>query len=360
MAVDAQSALRVVSPQRGFILVATLWLLALLTVAASYLAYWATEAVDNAWREQQAWRAELEMRGSQAAFLYLFSTRRLNVAGLTLEPPDLTPLTADQMDSLGPLLPVGNEVALDDRRYQGLGHAMFTAQDESGLITLTRPDRTQLGQLLGLIGVSAEQRDPLIDKLEDYSDSDDLARLNGGEARQYQERGLPAPPNRELLTSWEAHAILDWSGYEALWRSQRLPRLTTILYTGLPNPNTAPLLNLQAIPGVDAETARRIVTGRPYLSYYALNVAIGVPLPIDDMFLRLLASDYVRLTLSHPDWPGRREIRLRLTPYSTSRPWLIDYALDLPADNDPTTSPPAPVASPVFAEAPAAPPARTR
>ncbi|MCC6135401.1 MAG: general secretion pathway protein GspK [Gammaproteobacteria bacterium] len=358
MAVNTRSALRSVSRQRGFILVATLWLLALLTVAASYLAYWTTEAVDNAWREQQAWRAELEMRSTEAAFLYLFSTRRLNVAGLTLEPPDLTSLTVDDFDNPSFLLPTGNELTLDDRRYQGLGHAAFTAQDESGLVTLTHPDRTQLGRLLGLIGVSAAQRDPLFDKLQDYSDSDDLTRLNGGEARQYQESDLPAPPNRELLTSWEAHAILDWSGYEDLWRNQRLPRLTTILYTGLPNPNTAPLLNLQTIPGVDAETARRIVAGRPYLSYYALNIAIGVPLPVDD--LRFLASVYIRLTLSHPDWPGRREIRLRATPQSTSRPWLIDYVLDFPADDDPTASPPTPVASPVFAEAPAAPPERTR
>jgi DNA uptake protein ComE-like DNA-binding protein len=340
--------------QRGFILVATLWLLALLTVAASYLAYWTTEAIDNAWREQQAWRAAIDAHGTQAAVLYLLSTQRFTVAGLTLELP-LTPANTEEFEQ-----PVGNELTLDDRRYRGLGQTVFALQDEAGLVGLTYPNSTQLEQLLGLLGIPLEQRSPLIAKLQDYSDTDDLYRLNGAEARQYQERGQSPPPNRELLTAWEARAVLDWSGYEALWQSQRLPRLTTARVSNYPNPNTAPLLNLQTLTNVDVEAARRIVAGRPYLSYYALNVVVGAPLPIDELSFSLLPSESIRLTLSHPDWPGRREIHIELTPQNTAQPWLIDYALDLPADNDPTTSPPAPVASPVFAEAPAAPPARTR
>ncbi|MFZ1642868.1 MAG: hypothetical protein WAV07_15825 [Candidatus Contendobacter sp.] len=357
MAALPRPATGILSQCRGFILVATLWLLALLTVAATYLAAWTAEATDSAWREQQAWRAEMAARGTEAAVLYLLSTRRFTVAGLTLEPP-LMPTTAEELDNLT-ALPVGDELALDDRRYRGLGETVFALQDEAGLVGLTRPDATQLGQLLGLLEIPLEQRGPLIAKLEDYSDTDDLYRLNGAEARQYQDRGLPAPPNRELLASWETRQVLDWAGHANLWRDQRLPRLTTALPAGIPNPNTAPLLDLQTIPGVDAEIAHRIVAGRPYLSYYALNLAIGIPLPVDEMSLSFLPSDQVRLTLSHPDWPWRREIHIELTPRKKPQPWLIDYVLDIPTDDAPASSP-APVASAVFAPAPATAPERPR
>jgi general secretion pathway protein K len=360
MAADPGSAAGpVIRGQRGFILVTTLWLLAVLTVAATYLAYWTAQAIEGAWREQQAWEAELEIHGTQAAVLYLLGTRRLNIAGLALNPPELTLEGMDPLESMSlALLPTGNDLALDDRPYRGMGSAAFAVQDEGGLVGLTRPDPAQLGALLGLLGIPVEQRGPLIAKLEDYCDADDLTRLNGAEARQYEERSLPAPPNRELLNPWETRAVLDWADYPGLWRQHRLPRMTTPRYTGLPNPNTAPLLNLQTIPGVDAETARRMVAGRPYLNFAALNAAIGVILPVDEMSFSFVPLPHVRLALSHPMWPGRREIRLRLTPLQKPQPWTLDYALDLPAADEQATTPPAPLASPVFAETSVAAPNR--
>lgn len=338
---------------------ATLWLLVLLTLAASYLAAWTAEATADAWREQQAWQASLEIQGTQAAVLYLLGTRRLNVAGLARDWAEQEPINMDEFGGMS-LAPTGNDLALDDRPYRGLGEAVFALQDEGGLVGLTRPDHAQVGQLLGLLGVPAEQRGPLIAKLEDYADIDDLTRLNGAEARQYEERQLPAPPNRELLTTWETRTVLDWSDYPGLWRQQRLPRLTTARLMGLPNPNTAPLLNLQTISGVDAETANRIVAGRPYLSFAALNFAIGIILPVDELSFSFLSLSYLRLTLSHPAWPGRREVRIRFTPLQKPQPWWIDYVLDLPVDDAPDPAVPTPVASPVFATAPAVPPKSPR
>jgi hypothetical protein len=51
-----------------------------------------------------------------------------------------------------------------------------------------------LAACLGVLGVPAEDRDGLIDKLLDYLDADSFRRLNGAEAPEYLEAGLTVWP----------------------------------------------------------------------------------------------------------------------------------------------------------------------
>ena len=180
----------------------------------------------------------------------------------------------------------------------------------------------------------AEKRGPLIDKLLDYIDPDDLHRLNGAEAEQYQAQGLVPPPNRFFVTSWEARNVLDWGEQSELWNMYCLPRLTTVARGGMPNFNTAPKLVLQTITGIDDETAARIIAAREERPFGRLSdvvQAAGKDLPLDPMELVFLPSPRLRLTFWYQGARHMREIHVQLTPVAANgMPWLIDYQLSMP------------------------------
>lgn len=317
--------------QQGFALAATLWLLAVLTVAAGYLALWAEETVNDTWLMRERFQAEVGVRGTEAVLLYLLASRRMTLAGLSLSNGPVPTVAKDGEDmGFSRLLPLGDELLLDDHWYEGLGETRFAVQDESGLIPLREESAPALIRLLGLLEVPDVERAPLLAKLFDYTDPDDLYRLNGAEAAQYRDRGLSPPPNRDLLSSWELRAVLDWDRQTAAWREQRLPRLTTTLRGSLPNLNTAPALALQTLPGIDNETAQRLVMGRPYVSLLQANLAAGRELPGDEMSFPLLPSPHLRLSIAHPALRTLREVHVQLTPFETQSPWLIDYVVDIP------------------------------
>jgi DNA uptake protein ComE-like DNA-binding protein len=343
--------------QRGFALATTLWLLAILTVAAGYLAFWAERTVADAWQMRQLTDAELDRRGTEAVLLYLMATRPLTLAGLSLSPPPAEMSGNDESADVLRYLPAGDEIALDDRLYQGMGEALFSLQDEGGLVSLAPNQSPVLERLLGLLDVPVEQRDPLLAKLYDYADDDDFYRLNGAEARQYEEVDLPPPPNRDLLGSWELRQVLGWREQASLWQKQRLPRSTTVHPFGLPNFNTAPLIALQTLPGVDSETARRLVAGRPFLSLEQARMVAGTIVVDDPDFYPLLSSAYLRLTIAQAIPRRAREIHIELTPFAEQAPWSIDYAVDIPWDAVPaTTSAPRPDSALFAAPRPAVPP----
>lgn len=337
--------------QKGFVLVATIWTLAAVTLAAGFLALWTQSVLQRAREGQEDVQALVDMNSTQATLLYLFAVQRINLAGLSVPvPPVAASDPRAQRNALQyvdefstDFMPAGGEIALDDTVYKGLGRARFSIQDEGGLVPVNFAGSALIENLLGLLSVPVPQRIPLVDKLLDYKDEDDLVRLNGAEAADYKKNGLPLPPNRLLLTSWEAHSVLGWKDQKGLWRDGRFGRLTSTVFGGTPNPNTAPDLVLKTIPGVDDETARRIKNARklmPFASEEALYQAAGKYLGIDEMGLRLLPYKVERISLWREGGRRMKEIHIELTPFpaqvglkpqtTQNRPWVIDYTMELP------------------------------
>jgi len=82
------SPLRTDRSQQGFILAATLWLIAFITVAAAYIAQWADTARQQVFDQKQDVQADIEFQGTLATLLYLVNTRTTNEYGIFLnEPP---------------------------------------------------------------------------------------------------------------------------------------------------------------------------------------------------------------------------------------------------------------------------------
>lgn len=326
--------------QNGFVLAATLWILAAITLAAAFFAAWTQDALLLARQSQGELQGEIDVTSTRSLVLYLLATQRMTLAGLTVpgtESEEQETIPNPLEDSV---MPVGGEIAMDDRIYEGVGKARFSIQDEGGLLGLNNFSPAQLENLLGLLDVPSAHRGPLTDKLLDYTDTDDLYRLNGAEAEHYKNQGLPPPPNRWLLTSWEARNVLGWNDWPGLWKNQVFPRLTCVTAGGMPNFNTAPKLILKTIGGIDDEGADRIIEAReisPFSRAGDISEVLGQPLLLDPLGLTFFPSEYLRLTLWYEGGTRMREIHLHLTPRADKKsPWLTEYELSVPMPRDRT------------------------
>lgn len=100
--------------------------------------------------------------------------------------------------------------------------------DEGGRIGLNLPDRDQLLLLLEQMGVPLWERDPLIDSLLDWVDTDDEPRTNGAEDDDYIRMGSSRLPANEPLRTYEDFRyIKGWD--ELLFDSSGNPNLNYAL-----------------------------------------------------------------------------------------------------------------------------------
>jgi len=302
------------SAQRGFVLVATLWILAVITIAASYFAERVSRSIALAQQKQETTEQLIEFANTRADILYRLGTIRLSFYGLGSQPA----------------------IALDDRPYRGSGEDIVRLQDNRGLLNLNFMERNMMPRLLGQLGVPIEKRDALIDTLSDYVDTDDLRRLNGAEKSEYASLGLPPPPNDWLASPYQLRSIIGWRDQPEL-----LERLLRLVATGRVfglNPNTAPPEVLASLPGGSRETAAAVVKMRNEKPMYH-----GTPLPgftagvMDPEFLYFFPSDSIRITQQSKTLPWAVQYCLTLTPRSERAPWRVDYhvktALTYPSEN---------------------------
>jgi hypothetical protein len=187
---------------------------------------------------------------------------------------------------------------------------------------------------LGLLGVAAEDRGGLIDKLRDYLDPAPFRRLNGAKAPEYLEAGLDPPANAPLRTPWEARRVLGWSDIEELARDDTLwPRLTSIAPVAGFNVNTAPRSLLMLIPSLNSDMVDRIIAVRqttPIAGALAWEALTGIPPEAPPTHTFYFPSDTVVLTLSAEHWPLERRLSVRQTPRLADRPWIVDYDVVTP------------------------------
>ena len=341
--------------EQGFILAMVLWMLVAVAVGVGFLMLWTRERV----AEATLGRAEVEGRiaalSTRETLLYLAATVPATQAGQPLSPLPEGELAARRLDDFGGFdrRPRGGELRLDGHPYRGLGGIVFAIQDESGLVPVAFPETSPVPRLLAAAGAPARDVASLVDRLVDYVDADDLRRLNGAEARDYERAGRPPPPGRPLLSPRELPRVLGWDALppEVLARAQDW---STSAYSGALNLNTAPVPLLAAF--VDScgtvcrdRLARRdaalFFSGRQFEDETAARL-IGDR----DTDYRNAPSDTWRLAFWGASGRAWR-IHVRLTPLADqAAPWTVDAVYRAPrpdADDAPPTIP-----SPLFADAP--------
>ncbi|WP_457325705.1 hypothetical protein, partial [Roseateles sp. P5_E11] len=176
--------------QGGYVLMLVMASLVLIGFVAARL----SQRVDLLRQQAQSVQSYAEGRtqaySAQALALYWLTTRPFGYAGSGF----------------------ANEQLLthDGRLYRTPGGGWVSVQDDRGLLSLNVPNQDLLLPVLTGLGASFEQASRMIAVLEDYVDEDSLRRINGAEAAEYAELGLPPPRNSRLMSVNELARMPVW------------------------------------------------------------------------------------------------------------------------------------------------------
>lgn len=327
------------SPADGYILLATLAILLVMTLLASMIAVTTERALEDQHRADDELQATLDAASTQATVFYLLTTQRQTFAGLTVD--DRIVLSADeahdQKDFSTPisLMPTGNEIRLDGSVYAGIGDIRFALQDDRGRTSVNWQQPRFLLRFLAELGVPANEVAPLLAKLKDYQDADDLYRLNGAEAAAYRKAELDGPANRTLATPLELRRVLGWREALAGWSDSQILEAISIARNPQINVNTASLPVLRMIPGLEEAAAKRAMSRRQqraFTSVYEFLQYTGLFMDDDEQSLiSLYPGGTGTLNLWSAKFGALRHVHWALTPIDDGgSPWRSQYAVVLP------------------------------
>ena len=336
------NARRPAGNQRGFVLVAMVWVLAALVLLADYVDGVVAADRERARLAKAALQDDLDARGTEATVLYLLATGRMNHRGLLL------PAATQSQPAAAP--DDGDILTFAGEPYHGIGRVRFSLQDEAGLASVNRPGRMYRAALLQA-GVKEADIARLMPRLKDYVDRDETLTMSGAERAEYLAAGLPPPANWFLLAAPEASRVL---GARALVRPAQwafLRRNTSTALTVAVNFNTMPLELLTALLDGDAAAARRVAEHREQhvlTSARAVGAAAGVDLSARGDFAGAVVVDRLRLALWREGDAQRTLVGIALTPNALDAPWRKEYRYLEPAagGSEPARKPKTPLFQP--------------
>lgn len=320
---------------RGFVLVLVLAMLVVLGLLAGTIAAVTGRLAEHARQRAQATRDAVDIASTRATLVYLLSTQRMTIGGLTVDnlvsfgEGGTRPM--ESMSDLESVLPVGSEIRMDGRPYKGFGNVLFALQDDYGLFGVNWNPHWRLERLLAQGGharpVPAEA---LINRLFDYQDRDGLYRLNSMEADGYRKAGMALPTNLPLATPMEVMRVMGWKQALSFLTPAEITDTITVEPVAVVNVNTAPPRVLRVLEGVDEEKVARAIAFRkvqPFMTGAAFFEFLGLPKsPEAPVAVYPAPSGTLKLWPSHGGQVGM--VHWTLTPIEDKgRPWREDYEL---------------------------------
>ena len=308
--VTAPSRLR----SQGFALAAVLWLMAGLSIVVVLVADAAKTSAERVAQLRERTEFIRSALSGRAQAEYWLSGAR--------------PRTADFFDGAA-------IVMADDTPYQTDANSTISLQDHGGLIDLNTVNGELLTRFLIGCGIPGDKAPSLIDALADYTDSDNLQRLNGAERDTYTAQGKPPPRNSPLLSEAEIWDVYGWGPYRTTFerngcgKSFTIYGETNMLGSSL-NLATAPAPVLKAA-GLNDELIQDIVSARGDPVKVAERIAQNnALLGTGGMFGGAggkQVQKVLRVTHRHPTGPWRMTYTLTLDPENDDRPWSISQPL---------------------------------
>ena len=223
------------SVPKGSALIFVLWIMAILSLLASEMAF-------NARVNAQLYHDEaLKIK----AFPAMLSCLQTGIAIATLEAAaEGKPLSGNTFT-----------FALKEANYQ----CEISFFDEAGKYNLNQVNEKQLLAIVESLGITGEQRDIIVDSILDWRDTDNLHRLNGAENDYYESLDPPYKCKNGPFSSVAELALVKGISPEIY---EKLAPLFTIYgNTTKINLNSAPLEVLKSL-GFSEETANLIIEER--------------------------------------------------------------------------------------------------
>jgi type II secretory pathway component PulK len=320
---------------QGFVLVLVLAMLVVLSLLAGSIAGITARLRDQAQIRQQHLRDSIDIASTRATIMYLLNTQRMTTAGVTVDrnvsfgEGGVRPIQS--MDDLLSSFPVGNEIAMDGRTYQGLRAVRFALQDDRGLFGVNWSPPQALQRLLSQARVPTRMpAQTLLNRLLDYQDPDDLYRLDSMEAEGYRSVGLQPPSNHPLATPMELMRVAGWREALGFLPAPLLNDTISLENTSVINVNTAPGRVLMTMEGMDAELVARILARRqvqPFMTDTAFFEFLGMQTSADrGIAVYPAPSGTLKLWSANGGQVGL--VHWTLTPLEDGQPpWREDYEL---------------------------------
>jgi|GEM_PF-2524463 len=309
--------------ENGFVLVATLFAVALIALGAAYFANRVNELRNNAIETQRWAEAEREAFSIRETLLHAAAIYARDTAGLMV---------------------TTESFATDNRPYKVSATTTLRVQDERGLIGINIVDDKLLIKFFTTLGIPSSQHMQLLDGLRDYIDPDDLKHLNGAEKNDYIAAKRAPPTNDFLRTREQLMDVLSWekifaalnradndiaqqraaspaeSAQVAGIRDRFLSLFSTANHFGI-NLNSAPASVLSVLPGLNPARVNALIDQRRVRSFNHLGeltpFANG---PLDEELIGLIGADTWRVTIAKSDLPFLLECQLLITPGNKDRP----------------------------------------
>lgn len=307
-------------PETGFVLVATLVAIAIISLGAAYFAI-QVDSLRNSALHMQRWaEAEREAFAIRESLQFAAATGTREEGGLTF----------------------GKEtLATDGRRYKLTETLSISVQDERGLLAINTLDEKTIFRLLDSLGIPVENQPRLVDSLLDYMDADDLRRLNGAEKADYARANKPPPTNDFLRTREQLQDVLGWDSLFSRLRtagqnsnpgveSRFMDLFSIARHSGL-NMNSAPAAVLYALPGLDRAKIPALIDQRRARAFTSVaELAPFTSGPIDSDYFGLFGANDLRVVLYKAELPFLLECQLSITAGESDRPTRLKMCVRRP------------------------------
>lgn len=199
----------------------------------------------------------------------------------------------------------GNEVVrIDGRQVSGRigqGRYDFRLLSESGKIDINKmTDLTGivLKTLLTNTGVTEEDAAVIVDSILDWTDKDNLRRLNGAEDEYYLSLPVPYRAKNRPFDAIEELLLVRGMSADILFgtgdRKGLIHYLTVYGTSSKVNINAAPKEILMALPGLDEDTVKRVLSQREvaeFTSVQEIQAITGLNFPILAEYIDMSETD---------------------------------------------------------------------
>lgn len=323
------------SSQRGFILAATLWVLAIMFVVVGIFHGYVQQKLSVGVQAKANMQRQLDQQSTKQTLLYLLSTSRMTRAGLTFAQQADSEFRSDE--GLVDTRPIGDEMLLDGTTYYGLGDVRFALQDLTGLVPINAPNPTELMSILEKHEPDPVTRTQLISRLQDYIDANEMVSLSGAEAQDYIRASLPLPTNDFLRSEDELLNVMGWQEWLLQHPSINWQSWFSASRNFSINLNTIPRFLLIESFGLSEELASQLAIERSTNTFisvddFALRAGLGNSL--NELKYRFFPSNELRVSLWNNGGGQAQVISLQLTPNGLYGPWLVNYEYSVQRGND--------------------------
>ncbi|WP_395338809.1 hypothetical protein PN836_012720 [Ningiella sp. W23] len=334
--------------QQGFVLVASIWVMAILVIMVGAFAAWVESSLNKAILQNERAQMALNAASTQSVLFYLAATQGGTPAGIKVPVDSLgigdgVEMSLDDffagadVDDMG-LRTVGidgNEIRLDGTVYSGLDGSLFSIRDISSMLPLNSKSPRHAQALLRYLDVGQARSARLTSTLQDYIDRDDVLRSNGAESFQYTQRGLAPPPNAGLLSYHELQNVLEWESLEALWRNKELLSEVVASPFDAYNLNAVSSKVAQIAFDLSPADAQAFVRERDIEPYTNLNDVLErseVNLYNQSQIILTMPSSKLRFSFWYPQARLKREVDVHFQTVvnAADAPWIITRDLIVP------------------------------